>query len=90
VKYVLNLKIYCLITFPNTHSALQAEKVLQEAEAAFIIIPVPRAISSGCGLSIKIPVESRNTVLCVLQDKGVTFDHVYKIDKKAETIDKIV
>jgi hypothetical protein len=44
---------YYLITFANTHSALTAQKYLQD-KLIFQTIPTLREISASCGISLKI------------------------------------
>ena len=43
---------YCVITFASTHGAIAAQKKL-EGVAPFVIMPVLREISKGCGISVR-------------------------------------
>ena len=90
-KRLLTLGKYCAITFPNTHSALQAEKLLQKhGMPPFIIVPVPRAISTGCGLAVKVSPEDYMKAVDILEKAGTTISGVYNIDKLSGTIDQIM
>lgn len=40
-----------VLTFPSTHAALQAEKRLKEKGIRGELVPVPREISTSCGLA---------------------------------------
>lgn len=87
---LLTLDNYCAITFPNTHSALKAEKVLQGADLLpFVIMPVPKTISSSCGLAIKLFAEGYNQAVGILGDAGVPIEGVYRIDKTSGTVKKL-
>ena len=88
---LLVLKNYCAITFPNTHCALQAEKVLQAIPTVpFMIMPVPNMISAGCGLAVKTTLEVHPEVLQVLNDAAVLFDGVYSVDREKGLVYRIV
>lgn len=47
---------YYLFTFESTHAAIATEKLLKPAGG--IVMPVPRFISSSCGISIRINPEN--------------------------------
>lgn len=88
---IMKLDKYCAITFPNTHSALHGESVLNDSSfTRFIIMPVPGEISAGCGLAIKLYREDYKEVVAILQSAGVSIDAVYFIDKKSGTVEKIM
>ncbi len=90
-KKLLTLETYCAITFPSTHSALQAEKELQGVSALpFLIMPVPGTISSGCGLAIKVFPADYSKAVGILEEAGITISGVYNLDKPSGTINKII
>ncbi len=45
--------VYILI-FNSVHKVMKSEKILKSASIPFKTIPVPRKLSSDCGLAIKI------------------------------------
>lgn len=91
VGELLTLNEYSIITFPNTHSALQAEKVLQKEEfSPFTIMPVPGVISSGCGLAIKLTPDNYQQALEILQSSGVVIEGVYSIDRAADSAGRFI
>lgn len=88
---LLTLKHYCAVTFPNTHSALQAEKLLQKlSRFPFVVMPVPRIISSGCGLSVKTTVQCREKLIEYLAEGGISIEGVYILDKELGSVARIV
>ncbi|SMB98262.1 Protein of unknown function [Thermanaeromonas toyohensis ToBE] len=66
---------FTLFTFPSTHQALKAERVLQAAGLEGRLLPMPREISSLCGLVLEVDREEEGKALEVL--KGVV-----KLEKK--------
>jgi len=46
---------YRVILFATTNHALRGEKVLKRAGLQAKLIPVPRHLSSDCGISLRIP-----------------------------------
>lgn len=48
---------YCVVTFPSTHAAMQAEKHLKGA-LPVQMIPTPRCISASCGIALRFDPSS--------------------------------
>ena len=57
---------YCVVLFKSVHHALRAEKVLKERGIPNKVIPVPRHISSDCGVCIRFECSLRPHVEEVL------------------------
>ncbi|MFA5516378.1 MAG: DUF3343 domain-containing protein [Desulfuromonadales bacterium] len=53
--------------FHSIHRVMQAEKSLKLAGADILLIPVPRQLSSDCGLAIRYAPEEAERVEAVLQ-----------------------
>lgn len=54
--------------FHSIHRVLKAEKVLKAAGVDFMLIPVPRQLTSDCGLALRIAPEHRAAVYAVLSE----------------------
>ncbi|PKM84560.1 MAG: hypothetical protein CVU86_06690 [Firmicutes bacterium HGW-Firmicutes-11] len=50
-----------VISFVNTHTAISAQKHLKES-FELIIMPTPRELSQGCGISIRYSAEDHPAV----------------------------
>lgn len=50
---------YEVVLFKSVSHALRAEKILKEAGIPFKLIPVPRHISSDCGVCLRFPLGYR-------------------------------
>ena len=49
-----------ILIFRGTHQVLSAEKRLKGGGVPLRLIPVPRRLSSDCGLAIRIPLDRRD------------------------------
>ncbi|HIW75105.1 MULTISPECIES: DUF3343 domain-containing protein [Gordonibacter] len=49
---------FYVIAFESTHAAMAANKALAAAGCAFAMIPTPREISAGCGMSLRFAAPS--------------------------------
>jgi len=49
-----------VLIFRGTHQVLSAEKRLKGGGVALRLIPVPRRLTSDCGLAIRIPIDQRD------------------------------
>ncbi|WP_315110957.1 DUF3343 domain-containing protein [Clostridium intestinale] len=76
----MDVEIFSLITFDSTHSAIRAEKELMN-DINVRIIPVPREISSGCGLSLKLDTNNIDKAREILISKNIKTSGYYFIKK---------
>ena len=76
---------YCVLTFHTTHYALNTEKVLKEKNIPVKLMPVPRQVSSSCGIAAEIPCEEKEKVLLLCHEHHIEFDDVYQIEKNKES-----
>jgi len=49
---------YYVITFYSTNYVLKIEKIMKEKNVGIKLIPVPRQVSSDCGLAAQLPPDS--------------------------------
>lgn len=47
-----------VLAFASTHAAMAAQVAFKEVGASFALIPTPREISAGCGMSLKFKAPS--------------------------------
>ena len=57
--------------FNSIHRVLKAEKVLKAQKLHILLIPVPRTLSSDCGLAIRYPAAERDAVLAVFDAEAL-------------------
>ena len=62
-----------IITFQSTHQVLKTEKLLQKEGVDFDIIPVPKEISSDCGMAIRVEMESIKKIEGILEKNTIVY-----------------
>ena len=60
---------YGVVLFQSVSGALRAEKLLKRKEIKYKLIPVPRHLSSDCGVCIRFSREDESLVRKALADK---------------------
>ena len=71
-------KEYYILAFDTTTDAMQAEKLLKD-HFDIAIMPVPREISSGCGLSIRFQKPDETTIINHLKENPIIHGSLYKM-----------
>jgi len=72
---------YAAILVPSTSHALKVEKILKEAAVTCKLIPVPRQLSSDCGVCVRINNSDAHAVKTIIDSKNVTYDGIFQIEK---------
>lgn len=70
---------YAVILVYSTSYALRAEKVLHMAGIRSKLIPVPRHLSSDCGVCLRIAPSDRDAAVEALRQAGVEIEGVHDI-----------
>ncbi|HUW15347.1 MAG TPA: DUF3343 domain-containing protein [Anaerolineae bacterium] len=70
---------YAVILVHSTSHALRAERILQEAGIAMKLIPVPRHLSSDCGVCIRVERVVREDARQMLESAGMEISAVHDI-----------
>jgi hypothetical protein len=65
---------YFIVLFISVSHVLQAEKILKEAHVPHKIIPVPRKISSDCGVCVRFLPEHRDDLESALKGNIESFE----------------
>jgi len=72
-------KQYAVILVYSTSYALRAEKVLAEAGLSCKLIPVPRHLSSDCGVCVRVKWADSESVLRALEAAQVEIEGIHKL-----------
>lgn len=75
---------YGIVLFDTTQAAIKAEKVLQQAQIKTKLIPVPRHISSNCGVSLRFDLQLASEVESALAAKRVPVAAIRPLENDAE------
>ena len=70
---------YAVILVYSTSHALRGEKVLGRAGIACKLVPVPRELSSDCGICIRVVGEEAETAEAALVEACVGIEGTYQI-----------
>ena len=72
----------CVFLFESVHQVMKAEKFLKGKGFSIDVIPVPREISSDCGVAIELPWEDRQDALSVLEESSISILEFYIRDQE--------
>lgn len=72
---------YCVVTFDNTQQSLAFEKSMKENNISVKLMPVPRQISSSCGIAARVPCEEKDTIIKICEEFKVETDGFHKVYK---------
>lgn len=67
---------FLVITFSETTDAMAAEKVFTEMMLPGRIIPIPRQLSAGCGLSWRTETDLKDVALRALEESGIHYQEM--------------
>ena len=68
-----------VILFHSTSHAIRAERIVREAGLRSKMIPVPRHISSDCGVCVRVARSDKDAALSALQTAGMEIVGVHDI-----------
>jgi hypothetical protein len=91
VSRLLDKAMKCVLVFESVHRVMRAEKLLKGKGIKIDLIPVPREISSDCGVAIELSGDSETEALLILRENRIlvldcyTKDSKGKFEKREET-----
>ena len=68
-----------VVVFHSMHRVMKAEKVLKVAKKKILLIPVPRQLTSDCGLAIRFDKHVYNEVVNVLIENELIPAETYQL-----------
>lgn len=78
---------FTYILFHTIHDVLRAEKILKQHDLAHELIPVPRDLSSDCGMCVKIQNDiDKALLLCAKIDIAGCYNAEGKVFKAVKSI----
>ena len=69
----------CVITFATTSAAMAMERCCREGGLPGRLIPVPRSITAGCGLSWAAPPEVRGALEDLVVRRRLEISGIYTV-----------
>jgi hypothetical protein len=68
-----------LLIFNSIHKVMRAEGLLKNGACDVRIMPVPRQLSSDCGLSIAFALDQQQMVVQLLESESCLPDETYEV-----------
>jgi len=68
----------CVIILSSIHRVMKAEKLLKGRGLKVDLIPVPREISSDCGVALELPSEMGEEALRLMDESRITIHECYR------------
>lgn len=62
---------FYILTFENTHNAINGEKVLKENNIKAIVMPTPTFITKSCGISLRLSEEEAEKVKPLMSEEKI-------------------
>lgn len=71
-------KMMLVVTFHTTADAMAMEKICKRDQVPGRLIPVPRAISAGCGLAWSAPPENEEQICQAMARVGLEPEELHR------------
>lgn len=65
------LRLFVVYGFVSTHSALDAEALLEDMGIEVVPIPVPKDLGPLCGIALRVPPEQSERALRYMNEVGI-------------------
>jgi hypothetical protein len=65
-----------LLTFENSHKAIEAESIMKENNINILIMPTPTVITRSCGLCIKIIHKDADKVKALIENGNINIKSI--------------
>lgn len=72
--------MHCLATFDTTSMAVLFERVCRKEGIGAKIVPVPRSLSTSCGLACEFPCDSEPRVRELCENKNVDVSSYHSLN----------
>jgi hypothetical protein len=70
---------YSVVIFYSTSAAIRAENLAQKVNLKVKLIPIPRHLSSDCGICLQFNNEDQQSIKEILVEKKIEYDDIYEI-----------
>jgi hypothetical protein len=77
---------YVLIVLASASKAIKAESTLRAAGVEAVLMAVPRAVSSQCGVCLRVSLAKRQSAQEILGEAGIAVAAVCAVDDRLENI----
>jgi hypothetical protein len=78
-EFLLMKDNYSVVIFYSTSAAIRAESLAQKVNLKVKLIPVPRHLSSDCGICLQFNNEDQQSIKEILVEKKIEYEDIYEI-----------
>jgi hypothetical protein len=71
----------CVAVLETIHYVIKGEKILKREGLTIDVIPVPREISSDCGMALEFSCQDRDRVEQLLADEGAVVVGIFRLQE---------
>ena len=64
--------------FHSVHKVMKAEKILKKEKIEMLLIPVPRQLTSDCGLAIRYAENEREQIEAILTRENLSPEELFQ------------
>ncbi|WMJ78137.1 MULTISPECIES: DUF3343 domain-containing protein [unclassified Sedimentibacter] len=68
---------YNYMTFKSVSYAMKVETEVKKHDIEYKVIPVPRSISSSCGICIRFFKSDMNKMKDIIENNKLVYDNIY-------------
>ena len=72
--------LYCVVLFNSTTHAVRAEKICRKANIDVRLLPVPRRISSDCGVCLRFFAPDKPRITELLDESKAEYISIVELD----------
>ncbi len=72
----------CYFSFPTTHQAIKAERALASQSYPYKMVPIPRSISSSCGIALCCTPGDAGGIKDYLEGCSVKVEGCFELEEK--------
>lgn len=80
------MESYCVVTFQSVSHALRFEKLFMSLGKELKLIPVPRVISSSCGIAARLPTDMLSELESVFLSGQADLEKVYLFSGEGKSL----
>lgn len=73
-----NAKEEIIISFPNETQVLKMESIIKKNKLTYKIKPIPREISTGCGLCIYTSKENKSMIENLIKENDIKIEKIFE------------
>ena len=72
------------VTFHSVSDSLAFERALKDSGLDVQLVPVPREISSSCGVAALFPEEREHEIRAFIEERGLEVDGIHLLEQGAK------